>query len=79
MVETVYDKLIITKPSLESKFLLAQAQKKLRDSSQSREKGEGNGDSQERDQLQGCRVHCWVLVMPPRRDIEEPLFIGIVT
>ncbi len=33
---------------------------------------------EESDKYFGYRVHCWVLVLPPKREIEEPLFIGTV-
>lgn len=33
----------------------------------------------EDDALYGLRVHCWVLVLPTKRGVPEPFFIGTVS
>jgi hypothetical protein len=78
-----YDKLLIKRPNLESKFLLAQEERektelKLKQLLIEKQEAQRKADLEEqnKDSLHGKRVHAWVLILATKRDVEQPVFIG---
>ena len=69
---------------LESHFLKSQAEKAERKQQEAKAKAERAASAPkpradirpEEDDLYGLRVHAWILVLPTRRGVPEPFFIG---
>eukprot|EP01112_Ceratiomyxa_fruticulosa_P015298 TRINITY_DN4476_c0_g2_i2.p1 TRINITY_DN4476_c0_g2~~TRINITY_DN4476_c0_g2_i2.p1 ORF type:complete len:915 (-),score=212.17 TRINITY_DN4476_c0_g2_i2:88-2832(-) len=75
-----YDLLIAKRPLLSSQFQKRKEQKK-RESEASLSNSENSNDSSpsQKDPYHGYRLHCWVLVLPPKRDVENAFFIESTT
>jgi hypothetical protein len=69
---------------LESHFLKSEAEKAKRKQEEARAKAERAASAPkplaevnpEEDEMYGLRVHTWILILPTRRGVPEPFFIG---
>lgn len=74
--------IILTRPEHKSKYVAAREKEKLDElARQKREAEEAEREKQAKivDPFHGDRVHCWVLILKGRRDVQEDMFIEAST